>query len=66
MLIWGEYGFSNEAIASTSYAPPNETPAGVWDTWDFRGLWNQPHVQTEFALPTMPLLYPQPWQVYPR
>ena len=66
MLIWGDYAFVNEAIVYSAIAPPNENPASAWDTWDFRGLWNQPAIATEVYPPSTPARYPYPWQVYPK
>ncbi|WP_226589374.1 hypothetical protein [Microseira wollei] len=37
-----------------------------WDSWDFRGLWNQSVlVEQSFPPNNLPLSYPVPWQVYP-
>lgn len=66
VLLWGEQEFVNQAAIATSGSPPDETPVGLWDTWDFRGLWNQPLIATEAYPPSTPVRYPHPWQVYPR
>jgi hypothetical protein len=65
--MWGEQEWSNYAIASTPLLPANETPVSQWDTWDFRGIFNQPLVATQQQEPNnLPLAYPVPWQFYPQ
>lgn len=65
--IWSEQEFVNESAIATPLLPSDETPASVWDTWDFRGLFNQPVISTQQQQPNnLPFRYPVPWQVYPR
>ncbi len=67
MLGWGEQEFVNNARLSSLIAPPIESPVGQWDSWDFRGLYSQPAIATQQSpANNLPLLYPIPWQVYPR
>ncbi|MFB2980864.1 hypothetical protein [Microseira sp. BLCC-F43] len=66
-IIWGDQEYVNLSAIATLPLPPNETPVSPWDTWDFRGLFNQPVVNSQQMPPNnLPLAYPIPWQVYPR
>jgi hypothetical protein len=67
LLIWSEQEFVTAGAIATPLLPPDETPVGHWDTWDFRGLFNQPIITSTQQQPNnLPLHYPIPWQVYPR
>ncbi|GET40696.1 hypothetical protein MiSe_55070 [Microseira wollei NIES-4236] len=67
LLIWGEQEFVNASAYAFPLLPPNETRVSQWDTWDFRGLVSQPMLVWQgFPPNNLPLLYPVPWQVYPR
>ncbi|GET44665.1 hypothetical protein MiSe_94980 [Microseira wollei NIES-4236] len=41
ILIWGEQEFVNVTAIPSPLLPPQETRVSPWDTWEFRGLWNQ-------------------------
>jgi len=67
ILVWGEQEFVNASAYAFPLLPPSETPVSLWDTWDFRGLWNRPMVVSQGSPPNnLPLSYPVPWQFYPR
>lgn len=66
-IVWGEQEYLNAGAIATALLPPDETPAGIWDTWDFRGLYNQPLAIASGQPPNnLPITYPIPWQIFPR
>ncbi|WP_226591296.1 hypothetical protein [Microseira wollei] len=67
ILIWGEQEFVNVTAIASPLLPPQETRVSPWDTWEFRGLWNQHRLISQgFPPHNLPLSYPVPWQFYAR
>ncbi len=66
LLIWGDWDFVGQAAITAELSPPDEVPAGEWDTWDFRGLFNQPVITSDQTdSNNLPLTFAVPWQIYP-